>query len=111
MARVTYKKYHNRHVQPSPEFKPGDLVWLKRTNIKSVRPAQKLDSKCLGRFWILEAIGQSKLAIRLELPPSLKIHPVFHMHLLDPYHANRISGCRRPPSPSEEIEGKEKYKV
>ena len=110
-ARATYKKYHDRHTQPPPAFKPGDLVWLKRTNIKSVRPAQKLDSKCLGPFRILEAVGQSKLAFRLELPPNLKIHPVFHVHLLDPYNANKIPGRRQPPPPPEEINGEEEYEV
>ena len=110
-ARAAYKKYYNRHVQPPPAFRPRDLVWLKRTNIKSIRPTQKLDSKCLGPFWILETIGQSKLAFCLELPPNLKIHPVFHVHLLDHYNANKIPGrCQLPPPP-EEIDGEEEYKV
>ena len=49
-ARVMYKKYHDRHAQPLPMFQPRDLVWLKRTHIKSVLLAQKLDSKHLGPF-------------------------------------------------------------
>jgi len=72
---------------------------------------QKLDSKCLGPFRILEAMGQSKLAFQLELLPSLRIHPMFHMHLLDPYNANKIPGHRQPPPPPEIIDREEEYEV
>ena len=86
-------------------------MWLKRTHVKTLQPAQKLDSKRLGPFWILEVVGESKLAFRLDLPPSMKIHPVFHVHLLDPYQANTIVGRTQPPPPLVEIEGEMEYEV
>ncbi|KAB5589419.1 Retrotransposable element Tf2 [Ceratobasidium theobromae] len=58
----------------------GDRVMLLRTNIRSDRPSQKLDSKKLGPFTILRKI--SSHAFKLDLPPSLCIHPVFHVSLL-----------------------------
>ncbi|KAB5591974.1 hypothetical protein CTheo_4560 [Ceratobasidium theobromae] len=58
----------------------GDRVMLLHTNIKSDRPSQKLDSKKLGPFTILRKI--SSHAFELDLPPSLCIHPVFHVSLL-----------------------------
>jgi len=47
----------------------------------------------------------------LDLPPSLRIHPVFHVYLWDPYHTNKIPGHRQPPLPPEEIDGEKEYKV
>ena len=48
-----------------------------------------------GKFKIKRLIGTH--AYELELPPGVgKIHPVFHISLLEPYHANNIPGCRSP---------------
>lgn len=111
LAQQAYKRHHDRHAQPSPDFKPGDLVWLNRTNIRSARPSAKLDAKRLGPFRILEIVGDSKLACRLELPPQMSIHPVFHVRLLEPYHPNRIQGRTQPPPPPEVIEEENEYEI
>ena len=43
-------------------------------------------------------IGTS--AYRLELPSSIKIHPVFHVNLLEPHNPNTFSGrVVAPPTP------------
>ncbi|SPC63495.1 uncharacterized protein UHOD_11281 [Ustilago sp. UG-2017b] len=64
----------NKHRLPSPQFQPGDRVWLSAENIHSLRPTKKLDYRCLGPFSISEVI--SSHAYRLQLPPSMKIHNV-----------------------------------
>ena len=48
----------------------------------------------VGPFPVVERIGT--LACRLELPASMRIHPVFHMSLLQPY---REDGRVQPPPP------------
>ena len=110
-AQQTYKDNHDKRVKAPPPFKPGDLVWLNRTNVKTSRPSQKLDVRLLGPFKVLKAVGESKLAFRLELPPQMRIHPVFHVRLLEPYHANKIEGRTQPPPPPEIIDGAEEYVV
>jgi hypothetical protein len=47
-AQEDQERYYNQHVQPQPDFKPGDLVWLLRKNIRSKRPSPKLDVKKLA---------------------------------------------------------------
>ena len=51
------------------------------------------------------------VAYRLELPASMKIHPVFHASLLEIYHESTISRRSQPTPPSVEIDGCEEYEV
>ena len=61
-----------------------------RHNISTTRPSSKLDVRRLGLFNIIGPIGSS--AYRLDLPPSMHIHPVFHVSLLEPHVANTFLG-------------------
>lgn len=57
-----------------------------------------MDSKYLGPFKILALIG--KAAYRLQLTPTMKIHDVFHVSLLQPYIGNVIPQRKiAPPLP------------
>lgn len=66
-------------------FKIKDKVWLLRRNLKTSRPSEKLDFRRLGPFEIISKIND--VAFKLKLPDSMKIHPVFHVSLLEPYTA------------------------
>ncbi|SOV09047.1 uncharacterized protein UDID_18239 [Ustilago sp. UG-2017a] len=72
----------DKHRLPSPQFQPGDRVWLSADNIRSLCPTKKLDYRCLRPFSISEVIASH--AYCLQLPPSMKIHNVFHVDCLDP---------------------------
>jgi len=110
-AQETYKENFDRNVKETPSFAVGDKVWLLRKNIKTTRPSQKLDVKRMGPFKILKIVGESKLAFKLELPSQMRIHPVFHASLLEPYRENIITGRIQPLPPPEEIEGQMEYEV
>ncbi|SOV07457.1 uncharacterized protein UDID_18912 [Ustilago sp. UG-2017a] len=99
----------DKHRLPSPQFQPGDRVWLSADNIRSLRPTKKLDYCQLGPFSINEVI--SSHAYRLQLPPSMKIHNVFHVDRLEPYVANTIPNRVQPPPPPVEIESDIEYEV
>jgi hypothetical protein len=79
------------------EFSVGDKVWLLAPNIRTERPSKKLDWKRLGPFTISYRVGVQ--AYHLQLPASMKIHPVFHVSLLEPYKPNIIPGRTQPPPP------------
>jgi len=74
--------YHNRKRSKGPALQEGDPVYLLRRNLKTKRPSTKLDYTKLGPFKILQVMG--KTTYKLKLPALMRIHPVFHISLLEP---------------------------
>jgi hypothetical protein len=103
------KKQADRRRKDHPNFKVGDKVWLLKKNIVTTRPCAKLDYKRLGPFKIAKLVGL--VACQLELPPQFKIHNVFHVSLLEPYHENPIPKRHREPPVPVKIEGQEEFEV
>ena len=91
------------------DFKIGDKVWLLRRNIKTKRPCDKLDYRRLGPFLVQKQINP--VAYRVELPATMKVHPVFHVSLLEPYRESSFPGRVQSPPSSIEIENHEEYEV
>ena len=88
-------------------FKPGDMVWLSAKDIKIHQPSLKLGPRQLGPFKVLKKVGE--LDYKLELPHWLKVHPVFHVNRLSPWHDQ---GVDRPPPPKlVQVQGEEEYEV
>ena len=50
MVLYDIKWFHDHKVCPPIEYKPGDLVLLEATNIKTEQPSKKVDNKCYGPF-------------------------------------------------------------
>ena len=109
-AQQRMKRYADRKRSPAPVFRPGDLVLL---NVKNFRLqsglCRKLAPRYVGPFKVLEAVGSTKLAYRLELPVGLKIHPVFHVSALKPY--KHFPGNYTPPPLPTLIDGQLEYEV
>jgi chemotaxis protein CheY-P-specific phosphatase CheC len=101
------KYYDAKHKRV--EFSVGDKVWLLSPNIRTQRPSKKLDWKRLGPFPITKRIGTQ--AYRLELPSSMRIHPVFHVSLLEPHKPSTIPGRSLPPPPPVVTDAEEEFEV
>jgi hypothetical protein len=109
LAQESHKHFYDKTVSSGPSLKVGDKVWLSTKFIKTQRPTGKLDYKRLGPFKIIQAIGNR--AFKLELPPSMKIYPVFHVSLLELHQPDRIPGREPEPLPPVIINQKEEYEV
>ncbi len=78
--------YANKKRVRGPTLKEGDKAYLLRRNIKTKRPSNKLDHTKLGPYRILETKGP--VNYKLDLPTPMRIHPVFHICLLEPANAD-----------------------
>ncbi|EUC53483.1 Transposon Tf2-1 polyprotein, putative, partial [Rhizoctonia solani AG-3 Rhs1AP] len=90
------------------KFKVGDKVWILTKNIQLKSSSPKLTNQRIGPFPIKTKL--SDWAYEVELPETLKIHPVFYIGLLS--RAIEDEHCPfldRPPP--ETIEGEEEYEV
>jgi hypothetical protein len=106
-AQDAMSEQANKHHTPAPVYKEGDLAWLLRRNVKTTRPSGKLDFKKLGPFKVLAKI--SSHAYKLDLPSSMKIHPVFHVSLLEPVAQDPLPDQVNPPPLPIIVEGEEEY--
>lgn len=98
-AHEQHAMWANRRRLPAPPFQEGDRVWLLRKHIATSRASGKLDHKKLGPFVIDKKISDN--AFRLRLPATMRIHPTFHVSLLEKYKPNRHPQreVSEPPAP------------
>jgi len=102
-----------RHVDTKrkipPIFSAGEKVWLLRRNVKTTRPSDKLDHRRLGPFPIIERL--SDVTYRLRLPPTMKIHNVFHVSLLEKFKISNNPSRHTPPPPPVQLADTVEYEV
>ncbi|CAI7876562.1 unnamed protein product [Closterium sp. NIES-54] len=91
--QVRYANQHRHHTT----FRVGDLVLLSTANLALLNAgtSRKLAPRFVGPFPITKVL--SPVTYRLQLPPHMTIHPVFHVHLLRPYRSPSHPFQPRPP--------------
>ena len=107
-AQSIQARYYDQKHKPV-QFQVGDQVWLQTRNIRTQRPSKKLDFQKIGPYPITAKIGPQ--AYKLTLPPSVQIHPVFHVSLLEPYTPNTFTGQTSPLPPPVVINDLEEFEV
>ena len=87
--KAQYDK-HRRHVA----FDVGDRVLLATDHIALEGP-RKFKAKFIGPFVVRARVGD--LAYRLDLPTTMRMHPVFHVDRLKRFVAGGGDGHQPPP--------------
>jgi hypothetical protein len=78
--------YVNKKRKTAPQLKEGDKVYLHTKNLRSKRLSKGLDHVKVGPFLVSKKNGP--VTYTLELPADAKVHPRFHVNLLEPANKN-----------------------
>ena len=108
-AQAIQAEQADRDRLPAPAYNIGDEVSLLRRHIQTTRQSSKLDFKRLRRFKITHKI--SSHAYKLDLPASMKCHPVFHVSLLEPAASNSHAGQTQPALPAIIVDDNVEFEV
>lgn len=105
-VRQRMKRYYDTKKVEGPTFKEGDMVYLSTKNITTKRPSHKLDYKYIGPYKVKRQV--KKDVYDLELPPKVRLHPIYHISLLETAADTiQVKNGNEP----EEIEGPETYEA
>jgi hypothetical protein len=110
-AQAMQAEQADKHRSAPHLLRVGDYVWLLWPHIRTDRPSSKLDFKRLGRFRVLAKV--SSHAYKLDLPPTMKVHPVFHVSLLEPSASDSLPGQldSQPEPPPIIVDDQEEWEV
>lgn len=107
LSKEKIKEQFEQNKKSAHMFNVGDMVWLMAMDIKIHQKTPKLSPQQLSPFKVLKQIRD--LDYCLEIPPFLKVNPVFYVSWLSLWHNNGIN----MPLPSEPVtvQSEEEYKV
>jgi len=112
-AQEAQRKAQESWIKEKPRYVPfivGSKVWLEGTNLRlPSNTTPKLSPRRYGPFKVVSQI--SKVAYKLELPSTWKIHDVFHASLLTPYKETDQHGPNFIEPPPDILEGEPKWEV
>ncbi|KAL0187881.1 hypothetical protein M9458_014980, partial [Cirrhinus mrigala] len=100
---------HRRQHPPGRLFHVGDRVYLSTRNINLKTDSKKLTSRFIGPYKITHRLNP--VTFRLQLPASLRIHPIFHQSQLKPVFSSPLSPQIPAPPPPWIIDGGPAYTV
>ena len=101
------KEFADKHRINPPDFKPGDKVWINSSLIIH-NGNKKLKPRKLGPYKIIKKI--SPVSYKLELPKSIRIHPIIHVSEFEPYFEDHFER-KQPPPPPIIVNEEEEYEV
>jgi len=110
-AQEEMKKQADRHRGEVEEYKVGDMVLLSTRDLKWQiirRRTDKLTERFVGPYRVKRIVSSN--AIELDLPSSVRIHPVVNISRIRRYR-DQVKGQKVTPPPPVEIQGEMEYEV
>ena len=107
-AQAKQKKQADQH-RREVDFQVGDEVMVTTKDWNLGRPSRKLSDQAAGKYRIIEKVGN---AYRLDLPNSIKVHPIFSPEKLRLASSSEpLPGQIPDPQPLIEVNGRDEYEV
>ena len=110
-AQEEMKKQADQHRGEVEEYKVGDMVLLSTKDLKWQmvgRRIDKLTERFVGPYRVKEIVSSN--AIELDLPSSVRIHPVVNISRIR-RHRDQVKGQKVTLPPPVEIQGEMEYEV
>jgi len=110
-AQEDMRKYADRKRSDRDEYKVGDLVMLSTKDLKYQmvgRRTEKLTEGFVGPYRVKEIISSN--VVKLELPSTVKIHPVVNVSRVQRY-VRQVEGQRKEQPAPVIIKGEEEWEV
>jgi len=105
------KRYADRERGEAEEYKVSDLVLLSTKDLKYQmigRQTEKFTERFVGPYKVKAIVSSN--AVELELPSTIRIHPVVNVSRIQRYKS-QVEGQRKETPQSMVIEGEEEWKV
>ena len=103
------KRYADRERKETEEWKKGDQVLLSTKDLVfKERPTKKLTERYVGPYAIEEVVSTN--AVKLQLPSSMRIHPVVNVSRIVRYK-EQIKEQKKEEGKPVEVEGVEEWEV
>lgn len=102
---VVQANKHRRDV----EYAVGDQVLLSTAHIKLAGTSRKFAPRWCGPFQVKNLVGNA--AVELDLPSTVKLHPVVHVSQVKPFVVEGKWPQRTAPPPPILVDGEESYLV
>jgi len=103
------KRYADRGRKETEVWKKGDRVLLSTKDLVfKERPTKKLTERYVGPYAIEEVVSSN--AVKLQLPGSMRIHPVVNVSQIVRYK-EQVKGQKKKEGKPVEVEGVEEWEV
>jgi len=105
------RRYADRHRAEAVGYKVGDLVLLSTKDLKwqmARQCSEKLVEQFVGPYKIKTIISSN--IVELELPATVKIHPVVNVSQIK-WYVDQVDGQRKETPQPGVIEGEEEWEV
>ena len=110
-SQKVMKKQADRSRKEAEEYRVGDKVLISTKDFLMElikRVIKKLTEKFIGPYVVRKIVSEN--AVELELPASLRIHPVVNVRRIVKYR-EQVEGQKKIPPPPVKVAGEKEYEV
>ena len=103
------KRYVDRSRRETKKWKRGDRMLLSTKDLVfKERPIRKLTERYVGLYEVEEVVSSN--AVKLQLPASMRIHPVVNVSWIV-WYKEQVKGQKKEEEKLIEVEGAEEWEV